>query len=225
MDKFYDLHIHSCLSPCADDDMTPGNICAMAALAGLEIVALTDHNACGNVRPFMNHAEKHGLIGVPGMELTAREEIHVVCLFPDCGAAELFSGYVSERLPDIPNRPDLFGRQVYIRNDDEPIGEEPRLLINAADIGVYEIAGLVEGYGGIAFPAHIDRDAFSLLAVLGMWDDALGFTLTERAADGVNLPYVISSDAHRLDAIPDPSRKLKIKAPTAQAVIDALRSL
>ncbi|MCL1806435.1 MAG: PHP domain-containing protein [Oscillospiraceae bacterium] len=225
MDKFYDLHIHSCLSPCAEDDMTPGNICAMAALAGLEIAALTDHNSCGNVRPFIKRAEENGLIGVPGMELTTREEIHIVCLFPDCGAAERFSGYVSERLPDIPNRPDIFGRQLYIGNDDEPLREEPRLLLNAADIGVYEAAALIEGYGGIAYPAHIDRDAFSLLTVLGIWDDALGFSLTERTAEGLSLPYIISSDAHRLEAIPDPSRKLKISAPTAQAVIDALKSL
>ena len=225
MDKYYDLHIHSCLSPCAEDDMTPGNICGMARLAGLDIVALTDHNSCGNVRVFCERAREQGLIGVPGMELTAREEIHVVCLFPDCDGAERFSDVVSARLPDIENNPRIFGKQLFIGDDDEPRGEEPRLLLNAADVGIYDVAALAAGYGGIAFPAHIDRDAFSLLTVLGMWDENLGFTLTERAAEGVPTPYVVNSDAHRLGDIPDAQRKLSIAAPTAKAVIDALKAL
>lgn len=219
------MHIHSCLSPCADDDMTPGNICAMAKLAGLEIVALTDHNTCGNVRAFMKRAEENGLVGVPGMELTTREEVHVVCLFPDCDAAERFSEVVSARLPDIQNKPHIFGNQLYIGEDDLPCGEEPRLLLPAADIGIYDTVAMAEEYGGIAFPAHIGRDAFSLLAVLGLWDDSLGFTLTEGTAGGVSVPHIVNSDAHRLDAIPDAQRTLTIETPTAKAVIDALKAL
>ncbi len=225
MNVFYDLHLHSCLSPCADDDMTPGNICGMAKLAGLQAIALTDHNTCGNVRVFCRQAEAQGLIGVPGMELTTREEIHAVCLFPGCDAAEAFSAYVYERLPDIPNDTHIFGRQILIGEDDMPIGEEPRLLFGAADIGIYDTAALAESFGGVAFPAHIDRGAFSLLAVLGMWDPSLGFTFTERAGLGVPLPYILNSDAHRLGNIPDAARRLKITSPSAQAVIDALKSL
>ena len=41
----YDLHIHSCLSPCADDSMTPHNICNMAKIKGLDLIAVTDHNS------------------------------------------------------------------------------------------------------------------------------------------------------------------------------------
>ncbi|MDR1669096.1 MAG: PHP domain-containing protein [Oscillospiraceae bacterium] len=223
MNVFYDLHLHSCLSPCADDDMTPGSICAMAKLAGLQAVALTDHNTCGNVRAFCAQAEAQGLIGVPGMELTTREEIHVVCLFPACGEAEDFSRYVYQRLPDIPNKPHIFGSQILIGEDDSPVGGEPRLLFGATEIGVYETAALAARFGGFAFPAHIDRGAFSLLAVLGLWDPALGFTLTERA--GSPLPYIVNSDAHHLGGIPDAERVLKITAPTAQGVIDALKAL
>ena len=36
MEYFADLHIHSCLSPCGDEDMTPANICGMAKLKGLD---------------------------------------------------------------------------------------------------------------------------------------------------------------------------------------------
>jgi hypothetical protein len=225
MDKYYDLHLHSCLSPCAEDDMTPGNICAMAKLAGLEIVALTDHNTCGNVRVFINRAAENGLIGVPGMELTTREEIHTVCLFPDCERAEAFAAVVYSRLPDVKNRPETFGNQILIGDDDQPRGEEGRLLLNAAGIGVHDAAALAASYGGIAFPAHINRASYSVLSALGTWDDALGFTFTEGRAGGLSLPCIINSDAHRLEDIPDAARKLKLSAPTAQAVIDALRNL
>ena len=67
---FYALHIHSCLAPCADDDMTPANIAGMAALQGLNLVALTDHNSCKNCPAFFEAAKKQGIIPVAGMELT-----------------------------------------------------------------------------------------------------------------------------------------------------------
>ena len=73
---YYDLHMHSCLSPCADDDMTPANIAGMASLCGLQLVALTDHNTCGSCRAFVTACRQYGIVGVPGMELTTAEEIH-----------------------------------------------------------------------------------------------------------------------------------------------------
>ncbi len=231
----YDFHMHSCLSPCAADDMTPGNITAMAGIAGLRAIALTDHNSCGNARVFCERAAAAGLIGVPGMELTTREEIHILCLFPDCAAAEAFGAYVYTRMPDIPNRRDVYGYQYLIGSDDEPTAFEPRLLANATDIPIGETAGLAEEYGGVAFPAHIERAAFSLLSVLGAWDGGLGFTLFERApiADFSNpprtvpasVPFVVNSDAHWLGAIADAERTLDILSPTAQGVVNALRSL
>ena len=78
---YYDLHIHSCLSPCGDDDSTPNNIAGMASLKGLQIVALTDHNTCKNCPAIMKKAEEYGVTEIPGMELTTSEEIHVLCLF------------------------------------------------------------------------------------------------------------------------------------------------
>ena len=52
---YYDLHIHSCLSPCADNDMTPSNIAGMATIAGVQIVALTDHNTVKNCPAFFKY--------------------------------------------------------------------------------------------------------------------------------------------------------------------------
>ena len=81
---YYDLHIHSCLSPCGDNDNTPNNIAGMATLCGLNIVALTDHNSCKNCPAFFAAAKKYGIIPIAGMELTTSEDIHIVCLFENC---------------------------------------------------------------------------------------------------------------------------------------------
>lgn len=91
---FYDLHTHSALSPCGDNFMTPNNLAGFCALAGLQIVALTDHNTCGNCSSFMAACRRYGLCPVPGMELTTAEEIHLVCLFPSLSAALEFEELV-----------------------------------------------------------------------------------------------------------------------------------
>ena len=77
---YYDLHLHSCLSPCADNDMTPNNIAGMAALAGLQIAALTDHNSCKNCPAFFAACKRYGVVPVAGMELTTAEGIYLICL-------------------------------------------------------------------------------------------------------------------------------------------------
>ena len=87
----YDLHLHSCFSPCGDGDMTPANIAGMAALNGLEVVALTDHNTARNCPAFLKWTEHYGLIGIPGMELCTSEEVHVVCLFPTLEDAYIYT--------------------------------------------------------------------------------------------------------------------------------------
>lgn len=230
MRLYYDLHVHSCLSPCGDEQSTPGNLAGMLKLAGLDAVALTDHNSCLNCRPFLRHARNYGLVALPGMELTTSEEVHVVCLFADIDAAEAFSRVVRKSLPDIPNMPEIFGAQVIRGEDDEVAGFEDRLLISATGIGIYSAAALAEAHGGVAFPAHIDRPSFSLLANLGMWDDAMGFSFYERTAraDPAALPpkpFLINSDAHRLEDIPDAARTLEVFECSPEAVIKTLRGL
>ena len=111
---FYDLHIHSCLSPCGDGDMTPANIAGMAAVKGLDVIALTDHNSCRNCPAAMRHAEALGITLIPGMELTTSEEVHVVCLFPSLEAAMDFDSYVYAHLLPVKNRPDIFGEQLIL---------------------------------------------------------------------------------------------------------------
>ena len=101
---YYDLHIHSCLSPCGDEDNTPGNIVGMAKLCGLNILALTDHNSCKNCPAFFEAAKRHGIIPIAGMELTTSEDIHVVCLFEHLKDALAFDEYVDSRRNKIKNK-------------------------------------------------------------------------------------------------------------------------
>ena len=100
---FYDFHIHSCLSPCGDDEMTPANLVGMAKVKGLDVIALTDHNSCRNCPAAIVHGEQYGITVIPGMELCTVEEVHVICLFPDLPSALAFDAYVYERLLPIRN--------------------------------------------------------------------------------------------------------------------------
>ena len=109
MNLAYDLHIHSCLSPCGDDDMTPANIAGMAALKGLEAIALTDHNTCRNCPAFLAAAAEYGILAVPGMEINTSEEVHAVCLFPSLESAPDFDAYVYAKLIKFPNNETIFG--------------------------------------------------------------------------------------------------------------------
>ena len=164
---YYDLHIHSCLSPCGDDDMTPNNIAGMATLCGLNIVALTDHNSCKNCPAFFKAAKQYGIIPVAGMELTTAEDIHVVCLFEKLEDAMAFDSEIEERLIKIENRPDIFGKQQIMDENDEETATFPYLLINATDIPIEGVPAVVEKYNGVCFPAHIDRQSNGMIAVLG----------------------------------------------------------
>lgn len=164
---YYDLHIHSCLSPCADNDMTPCNIAGMAAIKGLGIVALTDHNSTKNCRAFFAAAKRHGIVPIAGMELTTAEDVHIVCLFPTLEAAEKFDDeYRSFRIL-YKNRKDIFGDQLILDEEDNVIGEEEHLLLNASTLSIEDAERLAKKYGAAVFPAHIDRDENGIIAALG----------------------------------------------------------
>ena len=229
---YYDLHLHSCLSPCGSDEMTPANLAAMCALAGLQIVALTDHNTCGNCASFCRAAQLHGLTVLSGMELCTQEEIHVVCLFPDPEQAEDFSREITRHLPPIRNDPDRFGRQLRMDDEDGVLGEESAFLAGSTDIPLAQVPSLVSAWGGAAFPSHIDRPSFSLLGVLGLWDPDLGFTAAElshhcppelaRRPDLAGLQLLTNSDAHYLDQVWGAEYTLDLPECSPQAVIQRL---
>ena len=177
----YDLHIHSCLSPCGSDDMTPPNIANMAALLGLDLIAITDHNSCRNAGAVMEAARRMELPlrVLPGMEVTTAEEVHVVCLFPDLSAAAAAGEEVEAALLPIKNRPESFGHQWILGPEEEPLGEFENLLLNATTLSIDDMPAFAKRYGGVAFPAHIDRTSYSVFSNLGYFPDYLDFTIAE----------------------------------------------
>lgn len=228
-DYFFDFHLHSCLSPCGSEDMTPANIAGMCALAGYDIVALTDHNSVGNCAAFCQAAGAYGLLALPGMELTCAEEVHVVCLFPDLEHALPFGELVRRRLPSMDNDPRFFGPQLRMDAQDRLLGEETALLAGATDISIHDVAALVGQYNGLAYPAHIDRDSFSVLSNLGLWDPGMGFSLAEisrhcppallRRPDLAEVRFITGCDAHYLDQIPDAAQTMRLPEKTPAAVL------
>lgn len=232
---YYDLHIHSCLSPCGDDDMTPANIVGMAMIKGLDVIAVTDHNSCKNCPAVLAAAEEYGILAIPGMEINTSEEVHAVCLFPTLEAAMKFDALVYEKLQYVENRPEIFGKQQIYNQQDEICGEVSGLLINAVDISFDDLWELVSSYGGVMFPAHIDKQANSLLGNLGFippdsrfgtveLKDLKQFHQLKKQHPVLEKYRVISnSDAHYLEDIREPELTLLAEERTAEAVIRALR--
>ena len=233
---FYDFHIHSCLSPCGDDEMTPANLVGMAKVKGLDVIALTDHNSCKNCPAAMVHGEQYGITVIPGMELCTAEEVHVVCLFPDLPSALAFDATVYERLLPIRNQEHIFGKQQILDHHDQPIGCVENLLINATDISFDDSFSLVESFGGVAFPAHIDKASTSLLANLGFIPPDSTFSSVEiKNKDDVQIlqqthPYLsecnvlFNSDAHYLENINEPVHRLPLTSPSIPELLTWLKT-
>lgn len=229
----YDLHIHSCLSPCGDADMTPNNIVNMALLCGLKMIALTDHNSCKNCHAFLQAAKRAGLAALPGMELCTAEECHVVCLFPAFEAAAAFDTFIEKTLPPVPNRPDIFGEQLILDGMDQEIGRYERLLATASSVSVDHIVEIARRYGGTAFPAHVDRPSYSVTASLGTIPP-VGFhavevssngdaeKLTEQYEEMRGKPILFNSDAHYLGQIQEAGPWLELPDCTPESLIAVL---
>ncbi len=212
---YYDLHIHSCLSPCGDNDMTVNNIAGMGKLAGLNIMALTDHNTVKNLPAFFSACEKYDIVPIGGMELTTTEEVHIVCLFDTLESAMKFGEEVDKRRIKINNRPEIFGEQLILDENDEVIGKDEHLLINATTISIDEAYVLVKNFGGICYPAHIDRDSNGIIAMLGVFPESPDFktveiydkskqdSLEERFPILKHKKKIFCSDAHYLEKIRD----------------------
>ena len=235
---YYDLHIHSALSPCADNDMTPNDIVGMALLNGLDIIAITDHNSFGNAQAVINVAKTGGneLIVLPGIELSTAEEVHVVCLFSDIDSALSFEDKLRPHYSTIPNRVDIFGDQIIYSEDDQVTGEVDRMLIAPTSISFDDLYRLTHSHDGAFIPAHIDRDSFSVISNLGFLPPHLDISTIEISSKGlesgfdtnsVNLPpygkIIYSSDAHQLWSISERNHHISLPELSPKAAIDFLR--
>lgn len=211
----YDFHIHSCLSPCADNDMTPSNIAGMATLAGVQIMALTDHNTVKNCPAFFKAAKQNGIIPIAGMELTTAEDIHAVCLFETLEEAMTFDEEIEKHRILIKNRTDIFGDQLIMDEEDNVIGTDEYLLSNATDISIDGVLKLVESFNGVCYPAHVDRTSNGIIATLGDFPPSPKFKIAEfhdkakieeyreKYTELQSKRVLISSDAHYLWDIRD----------------------
>ena len=200
-----DLHIHTCLSPCADLDMTPKAIVEKSLGLGLDIVAICDHNSAENVEAVVRADVQRKLCVLPGLEINSREEVHILAIFENAEKALHMQDTVYRHLKGT-NRPEFFGDQVVVNEFDEVEGFNNRLLIGAVDLGLQEIVSEVHRQGGLTIASHVDRPSFSIISQLGFIPPDLeldGLEVTQgtgqpdRSIMG-KLPLVTSSDAHFL---------------------------
>ncbi len=234
--KYYcDLHIHSTLSPCGDDDMTPNNIVNMASLCGLDIIAVCDHNSIGNVKATMEVAKDTPLCVVAGMELETSEEVHFLCLFEDYETAVLFDDWLSPYKPKIKNEPKIFGTQCYLDENDELLGYEENLLVTACSVSIYDVKKKIDALPAVILPAHIDRASYSIISNLGFIPDDLQFSAVEISSSMTKeeacekfsyikkYNIITNSDAHYLGNIYEHQNPIELSAPTAKELVRALK--
>lgn len=219
-----DLHIHTVLSPCAELSMGPKDIVRQALNHEVDVIAITDHNSAENTAALVKAAESTGLLVIPGMEVYTREEAHVICLFPTVEADALFQQVIYDHLASGENDPDWFGPQYIVDEQEHVLGECRKLLAMPTNLHVHQVASFVMDFGGIIFPAHIDRKANSLLRVLGFIPNDLPFHAVEIAQpfdDAVKQlgflkrsPFAVlrSSDAHMIDQVGTKCTFLKMES-------------
>ncbi len=224
-----DLHIHSCLSPCGDLEMSPNAIAMEAKKKGLDVIALTDHNSALNTPAFMTACNSAGIFGIYGIEITSSEEAHVLALFKKPETAMEMGALIYKSLLSVENDPEKWGDQVYLDDEENILGEASKYLTGGASI--YSISELLEmtlERGGIFIPAHIDKPQFSIKSQLGFLPDdnftAVGITKIPLVMKLNNKPYITNSDAHYLHNIGDKSFTLEIEDLTFTHIKEAIIS-
>lgn len=210
-----DLHIHSALSPCGEAEMTPNNIVNMALIKEIDFIAVTDHNSGKNLPAIMTVAKElgEGICILPGIEVTTREEAHVLAYFPTLAGAMELDEILYAHLPNIMNEKTFFGPQYIMDETDRIIGEVDKLLISATDIGINRLYETVTAIGGIIVPAHIDRKSYSIITSLGFVPPELNIKTCEVSKSQPieeiikkfrffkDYQFIHSSDAHQLEDI------------------------
>lgn len=223
----YNLHIHSGLSPCADKDMTPVNIVGVAAVSGMNMVAVSDHNAILNVEVALRAGEAYGVTVVPAVEVQTAEDIHILCLFAEFCALKAFF----EQIPitQIKNKPDIFGDQLIYDEDDNVVGRLDNLLLTSSTLSAQSVCALAREYGGASVAAHIDREANSMLQIFGaVIPEVDAVELSTRATTEdyerwCDTRIVLrDSDAHTVNDIVTDS-ELELPQNTAAALVAYLR--
>jgi len=213
----FDLHIHSCLSPCANLEMSPSEIVRRACAAGMDGIALTDHQSARNAPAIATCARHAGLRCLYGMEVQTAEEVHTVALFDAVEQALALTDWVYEAMPKRVNDPETFGDQPVVTWDDEIVEMEWRILAMGCRRTIPDTAAKVHALGGLYIAAHVDRANHSVFGALGCVPEPLPGEPSGRYFDAVELSrtadeaawlpkvagYAVtrSSDAHNLDDV------------------------
>lgn len=228
-----DLHIHSCLSPCSDWDMSPRKIVKKSLERQLDLIAICDHNTAENTAATLREGTRQGIVVLPGMEICSREEVHLVTLFNEIEDALKMQELIYDHLPGK-NQPDIFGHQVIADEHDQVLGENARLLIGATQLSLLDIVEKAHQLGGICISSHVDRPSYSLIGQLGFIPDDLHLDAVEvsyripldKAATEVpgikDYPCVTASDAHFLKDIGKVWTEFVLAAPTLEEIRMAL---
>ncbi len=207
------MHIHSALSACCDDEMSPGMILDMASKRNLDVISITDHNAVQHSIAACQLSKKDQVVVIPGVELTTREEVHLLAYFPDTESLLKLNKKIDDYLPKASNNSEIFGHQVLYDLNGEIVELDNKLRQTALNIGLDKLIELVHNLGGLAVPAHIDKDRFSMLSQLGLLDPKADFDAVEISKfkwqkesfhlsntwDG--FPVIAGSDSHTIDEI------------------------
>ncbi|MFO7918194.1 MAG: PHP domain-containing protein [Anaerolineae bacterium] len=229
-----DLHVHTVLSPCAEIEMIPPLIVKRGHDLGLDMIAITDHNAAGNVVAVERAAEGSGITVIAGMELQTREEVHLLCLFDTVDQVHAWQEVVFAHLPARKNEPKVFGVQLIVDETGDLLERNERLLLTSSDLSIDEAVEMVRGMGGIPIAAHVDRRAYSLLASLGFVPEGLDVAALEISRRSVpeaflsvheelrEWPFITSSDAHRLSEM-SASMRFCLQKPSVREIELALR--
>jgi hypothetical protein len=229
-----DLHVHTVGSPCAELQMLPPLIVERALQLGLELIAITDHNSAENVLAVQRAAVGSGLTVIAGMEVQTQEEVHVVCLFPALEQALAWQETVYASLPDRPNPAEVFGAQLVVDEAGDFVRYNERLLLTSSALTIEAVVDGVRALGGLCIAAHVDREAFSLLANLGFVPPGLALAALEVSGhtspevfrahhpELAGWPIVQSGDAHRLSEM-RAGLCLTVREPTLAELAMALR--
>lgn len=227
-----DLHIHTCLSPCADLEMSPRNIVREAKRKGLDVIGICDHNSAENVPAVEKNATPEGIAVIGGMEVTSKEEVHILALFANEADLHSLQEIVHENLHGT-NDEKLYGEQVIVNEEEEVVGFSDKLLIGATDISIERLVDLIHERGGLAIAAHVDREGFGIIGQLGFIPEGLPLDALELAdptkrdciPPGVCLPLITSSDAHKLEDVGKRSTTFLMQAANAGEIKRCLTGL
>lgn len=222
-----DLHLHTCLSPCAEPEMMPTAIIEQAGRIGLDMIAICDHNSAENVSAVAKAGAREGIAVIGGIEITSREEVHILGFVGAEAPLMDLQRMIYENLPGE-NDAEAFGPQTVVDEWDREIGTNRRLLIGATTLTVEQIVAAIHEREGLAIASHVDRERFSLIGQLGFIPKGLALDAVEvspRATDrnGYDYPVVSSSDAHFLSDIGRSTTTFAVEDASFDEIRKALR--